>query len=154
MSTLHKDFDHALARIGTYLLGQTAHDKVTNVKAYRYKERLEYTEKSEHKEHFNIKVKKDVGRFDLQKIVKEEDHSTFFDEVPQIGDKFGPSYSTHMFRIELAIPKAWLSADPNCEIHFIWNAACEASLYNPKTGKHLSAITENVREVYHIKDGK
>jgi len=59
-----------------------------------------------------------------------------------------------MFRVELAIPKRWIDANPNCEIHFIWNAGCEASLYNPKTGKLLQAITENVREVYHIKDGK
>ena len=89
----------------------------------------------------------------MQKIVKEEDHATFFDEVPKIGDKFGPSYSTHMFRVELAIPKRWIEEDPGCEIHFIWNADCEASLYNPKTVKHLSAVTHG-REEYHIKDGK
>lgn len=77
-----------------------------------------------------------------------------FPDQPKIGDKFGPSYSTQMFRVELAIPCEWLAKDPQCEIHFIWNGNCEASLYNPKTGKHLSAITENVREVYHIKDGK
>ena len=59
-----------------------------------------------------------------------------------------------MFRVELAVPKKWIEADPNCEIHFIWAAGCEASLYNPKTGMHLQAITENVREVYHIKDGR
>jgi hypothetical protein len=59
-----------------------------------------------------------------------------------------------MFKVKLLIPKKWIEEDPNCEIHFVWNAGCEASLYNPKTGKHLSAITENVREVYHIKDGK
>ena len=52
------------------------------------------------------------------------------------------------------IPTKWIEKDPNCEIHFIWNGSCEASLYNPQTGKHLSAITENVREVYHITDGK
>jgi hypothetical protein len=36
----------------------------------------------------------------------------------------------------------------------IWNCSCEASLYSLKSGKHLSAITENVREIYHIRDGK
>lgn len=27
-------------------------------------------------------------------------------------------------------------------------------MYNLKTGKHLSALSENGRHVYHIKDGK
>ena len=79
----------------------------------------------------------------------EEDHNTYFNEIPKIGDKFGPSYSTHMFRVELRIPKKWVTDD--AEIHFIWNGKCEASLYSPKNGKHLSAITENVREIYKIK---
>jgi hypothetical protein len=59
-----------------------------------------------------------------------------------------------MFLVDLIIPKKWIEADPNCEIHFIWNGSCEASLYNSKNGKHLQAITENVREIYHIKDGR
>ena len=39
MSRLHKDFDHALSRVGSYLEGQTANDHVTNVKAYLYHEK-------------------------------------------------------------------------------------------------------------------
>ena len=149
MSSLHKDFDHALSRIGTYLLGQTCNDKTTNVKSYLYKEKLTLKDNAAH---FDLKVKKDVGRFEVMNVIKEPD--SYFNEVPKLGDKFGPSYSTQMFKVKFHIPKKWIEADPNCEIHFNWNAGCEASLYNPKTGKHLSAITENVREVYHIKDGK
>jgi len=53
MSKLHKDFDHALARMGTYLHGQTNHDKVTNVKAYMYKETLKL---DSNPEHFDLRV--------------------------------------------------------------------------------------------------
>ena len=55
MSTLHKDFDHALCRMGTYLMGQTGHDKLTNVKAYLYKETLKLEEDAGN---FNVKVKR------------------------------------------------------------------------------------------------
>ena len=114
-----------------------------------YKETLSL---KEHQTNFDLKVKKDVERFEVMNVIKQDD--SYFDTIPKLGDKFGPSYSTQMFKVKLMIPKRWIEADPDCEIHFIWNAGCEASLYNPKTGKHLSAITENVREVYHIKDGK
>ena len=75
-------------------------------------------------------------------------------EVPQYGDKFGPSYSTHMFTVDLKIPKKWLE-NSDAEIHFIWEAECEASIYNRKTGKLLQALSqnENLRNYYHIKVG-
>jgi hypothetical protein len=52
------------------------------------------------------------------------------------------------------VPKKWLS-DPDAEIHFMWEAACEASLYNTQTGKHLQALSafEDPRCEYRIKVG-
>lgn len=58
-----------------------------------------------------------------------------------------------MFLVTLQVPKKWLQDDPDCEIHWIWECGCEASIYNTKTGQHLSAFSENVRQVYHIKTG-
>jgi hypothetical protein len=89
MSSLHKDFDHALSRIGTYLLGQTSNDRYTNVKAYMYKKTITLKETPEN---FDLKVKKDAGRFEVMEVIKKDD--SYFDTVPKLGDKFGPSYST------------------------------------------------------------
>ena len=89
MSTLHKDFDHALCRMGTYLMGQTGHDKLTNVKAYLYKETLKL---EENPEHFDIRVKKNACHFDVSSYLNRGTVA-FPDEV-KLGDKFGPSYST------------------------------------------------------------
>lgn len=36
-------------------------------------------------------------------------------------------------------------------MHFIWNGKCEAAIYTIDGSRLLSAITENVREVYLIK---
>ena len=97
MSTLHKDFDHAQARIGTYLKGQYTHQDNVGVEHFRYKEKIEFSTEEKfagHQKHFNIKVRKDVGRFDIYKVINEEDHATYFNEVPKIGDKFGGSYTT------------------------------------------------------------
>ena len=76
--------------------------------------------------------------------------NVFEEEVDKCGIKFGKSYSTHMFKVELKIPTGW-AEDPESEVHFRWNANCEASLYNPYTGKHLSALSSSGREVYKIK---
>lgn len=44
MSKLHKNFDHALDRMGTYMHGQTSNDKISHISNYRYKEILSYCE--------------------------------------------------------------------------------------------------------------
>jgi hypothetical protein len=43
-------------------------------------------------ENFNLKVKKDAGRFEVMEVIKKEE--SYFDIIPKLGDKFGPSYST------------------------------------------------------------
>ena len=71
-----------------------------------YKEKLVFPL---NKDHFNLTVKKNVGRHDVMSIVNSSDQEALFsDEDPAIGHKFGPSYSTHMFRIQLGVPKIWL----------------------------------------------
>ena len=42
----------------------------------------------------------------------------------KLGDKFGPSWSTHFFRCKFVVPKAWKG-----EVHFLWDANCEACIY-------------------------
>lgn len=148
MSSLHKDFDHALARIGTYLHGQTAHDKYTNVKAYMYKQKLSL---EEHPESFDIRVKRDTGRFEVPHFLNGAADS-FPEQVDKYGVQFGPSFSTHMFRVCLKVPKSWLTKQS--EIHFLWDGGCEGSLYNAETGKHLQGFSDQVRQVYHIKNGE
>jgi hypothetical protein len=47
------------------------------------------------------------------------------------------------------VPEEWLPEDK--EVHLIWNGKCEAAIYTIDGKKLLSAITENVREMYLIK---
>ena len=131
MSRLHKDFDHALARMGTYLHGQTSHDKYTNVKAYLYKESKSL---KDNPESFDLRVKRNVGRFELSAFVGKQKEE-FPEHITKYGDSFGPSYTTHMWRIEVSVPKAWLNS--KSEVHFVWDSMCEASLFCHKTGRYL-----------------
>lgn len=138
MSKLHKNFDHALERIDRYMHGQNSNDKKTHISNYRYKYNIRYcSEHSSHEKHFDIRVKKNIGRFEIMNIIQNQDFNTYFNEIPKIDDKFGPAYSTHLFLVKLAVPRKWVMDDPNCEIHFIWESQCEASIYCPKTGRHL-----------------
>ena len=98
-----------------------------------YKQKLKL---DQDKTSFDIRVKRDVDRFELQNFIGDKFNKDIFPEkVEAYGAKFGPSYSTQMFRVELAIPVEWVTEES--EIHFLWNGSCEASLFNPKTGKHL-----------------
>lgn len=67
----------------------------------------------------------------------------------KIGDKFGNSWDTHWFHIEIEVPEEWL--DEEKEVQFLWNGKCEAALYTVDATKLLQAFTENVREKYVIK---
>lgn len=42
-----------------------------------------------------------------------------------IGQSFGPSWSTHWFRVELKIPKSWVEH----EVYFLWNSDSEAMIW-------------------------
>ena len=57
-----------------------------------------------------------------------------------------------MFRVELSIPVKWVTKDS--EIHFKWNGSCEASLFNPITGRHLYGLSNDCRDTYKIKKGQ
>ena len=108
MSSLHKDFEHSLERVNVYLNGQfNAYQNNTSVKELLYKKVLDY---GKDPNNFSLAVKKNVGRFDVPKVVQMDQagHQDYFDVVPKLGDKFGPSYDTHMFKVELKIPQEWL----------------------------------------------
>ena len=62
MSILHKDFSHSLARVGTYLLGQTSHDTYTSVKANIVKQTLSL---DKNPNQFKVKVIKNTERFGM-----------------------------------------------------------------------------------------
>lgn len=44
------------------------------------------------------------------------------------GTSYGPTWSTHWFKIEISIPKEW----KNQEIHFLWDSSSEATLWSSK----------------------
>jgi alpha-mannosidase len=66
----------------------------------------------------------------------------------KLGDSFGPSWSTHWFRVEIALP---FSSIP---IHFRWDSGSEALLLNEK-GEPLQGLTGgdggDRRHVYPLK---
>ena len=70
MSSLHKKFSHSLARIGTYLEGQTGHDKTTNVKANCRKDTLKLSLESKP---ITLKVIRNTERFGvLENVIKDK----------------------------------------------------------------------------------
>ncbi len=44
--------------------------------------------------------------------------------------RFGPSWSTHWFRIRGCIPAEW---GPTSEVHLLWDATCESCVYRNGT---------------------
>jgi hypothetical protein len=84
-----------------------------------------------------LKVRKNIGRFEIMDVISQNDFKNYFNETPKIEDKFGGAYTTHLFLVKLKVPKSWVVDDENCEIHFIWESQCEASIYAQKTGRHL-----------------
>ena len=107
MSKLNKNFYHALDRMGTYMHGQTSNDRVShlNVTEYRYKKILRYCDIEEEQKYFDLKVRRDIGRFEIMNIINNEDFSSYFNEIPKINDKFGGAYTTHLFLVKLGVPK-------------------------------------------------
>jgi len=43
----------------------------------------------------------------------------------QVGQQFGPFWSTHWFRVEIDIPAAWAGK----EVHFLWDSTSEATVW-------------------------
>eukprot|EP01084_Bolivina_argentea_P045266 83330_1 len=65
----------------------------------------------------------------------------------KVNDSFGPSWSSHWFKLVLNPKESW---DKNGEIHLIWNSNTEATLWN-ENGKCLQGLaggTDQIREEY------
>ena len=84
--------------MGTYLLGQTACDKVTGVKNYFYKKKLDL-EKDPGS--FQISVKEKTERFEVHNFIGDAftKEDTFPSKVDKYGRSFGGGYSTQMFKV-------------------------------------------------------
>src|SRR3989338_383623 len=54
----------------------------------------------------------------------------------QLGASFGPSWSTHWFRVEFLVPSEWAGS----EVHLLWDSSCEAMLWSPD-GNPLQGLT-------------
>lgn len=53
----------------------------------------------------------------------------------RIGERFDPPWSTHWFRVEIDVPKAWRGK----EVHFLWDAISEGQIY--LDGQPVQALT-------------
>jgi alpha-mannosidase len=53
----------------------------------------------------------------------------------QVGERFGPNWSTHWVRAEFSIPSGWAGR----EVHFLWDANCEGCIW--QDGKPLQGLT-------------
>ncbi len=53
----------------------------------------------------------------------------------QVGESYGPFWSTHWFRVEIDIPTAWAGR----EVHFLWDSASEAEVW--QDGKPRQGLT-------------
>eukprot|EP01116_Phalansterium_solitarium_P008232 TRINITY_DN2178_c0_g1_i3.p1 TRINITY_DN2178_c0_g1~~TRINITY_DN2178_c0_g1_i3.p1 ORF type:complete len:1036 (+),score=353.53 TRINITY_DN2178_c0_g1_i3:2026-5133(+) len=69
------------------------------------------------------------GRISFEEAVK----GTF--RVASIGEKFGPSWATHWFDVELEVPAGWRGH----EVHLLWDSECEAMLWS-ENGHPLQAF--------------
>jgi hypothetical protein len=135
---LHKGFDHALERLELFMTGKTFPlTENIAIKSQFYFDKIP------------VKSLKVIRNTDRVKPSEMASRISEFKEEAKIGDKFGKSWETHWFLIEIEIPEEWTKEDK--EVHFIWNGKCEAAIYDIKGSKLLSAITENVREVYLMK---
>jgi alpha-mannosidase len=133
-----KNFDHTLERQELFLNGKVYKDSSKiSIKSQFYFEKKPFT---------SLKVIKNTGRFVSKSIVERINE---FQKDAHIGDHFGSSWTTHWFKIDITVPDEWLDEDK--EVHLLWNGKCEAAIYTIDGARLLSAITENVREIYLIK---
>jgi alpha-mannosidase len=57
----------------------------------------------------------------------------------EVGEVFGPPWSTHWFRVEISIPPAWSGR----EVHFLWDSSSEAQIW--QEGQPLQGLTGSER---------
>lgn len=62
----------------------------------------------------------------------------------KVGASFGPSWSTHWFRIEIIVPTGWKGK----RVDFLWDSGCEGMVWSP-TGEPSQGLTDE-REEYTI----
>jgi len=60
-------------------------------------------------------------------------------EDTEVGREFGPTWSTHWFRVEIEIPESWVGE----EVFLLWNCNSEAMIW--KDGDPLQGITNDNR---------
>jgi alpha-mannosidase len=53
----------------------------------------------------------------------------------QVGDQFGPFWSTHWFKVEIQVPTDWAGR----EVHFLWDSSSEGQIY--MDGKPMQGLT-------------
>ncbi len=56
-------------------------------------------------------------------------------ELTQVGQQFGPFWSTHWFRVEIQIPAAWAGQ----EVHFLWDSSSEGEVW--QDGRPMQGLT-------------
>jgi alpha-mannosidase len=62
----------------------------------------------------------------------------------RVGDVFGPAWSTHWFRVEIAIPQEWAGQ----EVHLLWNSSSEACVW--QDGQPVQGLTGTMRPAYRL----
>jgi alpha-mannosidase len=53
----------------------------------------------------------------------------------QVGEQYGPFWSTHWFRVEIQIPTTWAGK----EVHFLWDSSSEGEVY--LNGEPMQGLT-------------
>jgi alpha-mannosidase len=53
----------------------------------------------------------------------------------QVGEQFGPFWSTHWFRVEIQVPSAWAGK----EVHFLWDSSSEGEVW--EDGRPMQGLT-------------
>src|SRR6185295_18294034 len=61
------------------------------------------------------------------------------------GQEFGPTWTTHWFRIVIEVPTEWVGK----EVHLRWATGSEATVWSA-TGQLLQGISPDFREEYMI----
>lgn len=69
------------------------------------------------------------GRISYEEAVQGNYHPA------QIGEHFGPFWSTHWFRVEIEIPSTWAGK----EVHFLWDSSSEGEVWID--GKPMQGLT-------------
>eukprot|EP00798_Chlamydomonas_sp_ICE-L_P019349 gene19349-25998_t len=67
----------------------------------------------------------------------------------KVGDSFGPSWSTHWFRVRIDVPPSWSKLDG--PLVFIWDSGSEAMVW--VDGEAMQGITDQRNEYTLLSDG-